>query len=132
MDHPFEMNAVMTKQPVTQGAERRTARREALNVEVGFRSDTNFYTGFTCDISTGGLFVATHMLQPIGTSLTLAFALPNGHEIEVRGVVRWLRDPRDYDSDAVPGMGIQFEGVDEEDARAIREFMSLREPMFYA
>lgn len=55
--------------------ERRDLRRVQLNVGVGFRGDASFYTGFATDISEGGLFVATHMLQPIGSQLTLTFAL---------------------------------------------------------
>jgi uncharacterized protein (TIGR02266 family) len=82
-------------------------------------------------VSEGGLFVATHMLQPIGTSLTLTFMLPTGHEIVTQGVVRWLRDPRDENADAVPGMGVQFENLRELDARAIVEFMVVREPLFF-
>jgi len=123
--------AVHVGQPVGCGIERRASPRVELNVGVGFRSDTNFYTGFTCDLSEGGLFVATHMLLPIGTSLTLTFALPAGPEIVARGVVRWLRDPRDDSAEAVRGMGIQFESINRDDELLIREFMALREPLFY-
>lgn len=120
-----------TKHPVGTIDCRSTPRID-LRVGVGFRSDTNFYTGFTDDLSSGGLFVATHALQPIGTSLTLTFFLPGGREIVTVGVVRWVRDTRDYNDDAKPGMGIQFRGLKSEDADAIRAFIALRDPIFYA
>jgi hypothetical protein len=72
------------------------------------------------------------MLQPIGTALALTFSLPTGHEIAVHGIVRWLCDPRDDHADAVRGMGVQFEGLLDKDEEAIREFIALREPIFYA
>jgi len=117
--------------PDVHGVERRAAQRVDLNVGIGFRSDSNFYTGFTADISEGGLFVATHMLQPIGAELTLTFALPTGPEISVRGIVRWLRDTHDYNPAIPPGMGVQFQGIANADADRIREFVALREPLFF-
>ena len=113
------------------GIERRTAPRVEVDVAVGFRSESNFYTGFTEDVSQGGLFVATHVLRPIGTVLQLTFALPTGPEITTTGVVRWVRDPHDYHDDARPGMGVQFTDLDQEHEALIREFVALREPLFY-
>jgi uncharacterized protein (TIGR02266 family) len=112
-------------------ADRRTAPRKELHAEIGFRSDTNFYVGFTEDISEGGLFVATHMLRPVGEELELCFTLPNGHEVKLAGVVRWLRDPYDYSDEARPGMGVQFREVRGDDLAMIREFVALRDPMFF-
>jgi uncharacterized protein (TIGR02266 family) len=114
-----------------QGVERRRASRVALCIEVGFQSDSNFYAGFTEDISEGGLFVATHMLKEIGTELVLRFTLPDAHEISVVGVVRWLRDPYDADSDTTPGMGVQLRDLSADDLTMIREFLMLRDPLFH-
>ena len=120
-------------QPSTRGARCGASVGAASrpNVGIGFRRDSNFYTGFTADISEGGLFVATHMLQRIGAELTLTFALPTGPEISVRGVVRWSRDAHDYNSAIPPGMGVQFQGIPVEDAARIRELVALREPLFF-
>jgi uncharacterized protein (TIGR02266 family) len=115
----------------TPGIDRRTKARIELSVDVGFYSDSNFYQGLSEDLSEGGLFVATHMLRPMGTVLTLKFALPTGREITAEGVVRWVRDPRDASADAVPGMGVQFRKLGPADEQQIREFIRLREPLFY-
>jgi uncharacterized protein (TIGR02266 family) len=116
---------------VTGLVERRATPRVDLNVGVGFRSDASFYTGFTSDISEGGLFVATHMLQPIGSELALTFALPTGPEISVRAVVRWTRDPHDASSSTPPGMGVQLQALRPEDLERIREFIAVREPLVF-
>jgi uncharacterized protein (TIGR02266 family) len=126
-----DVSRTAAARPPLPGIERRTAPRVELQVGVGFHSDTNFYTGFTEDVSEGGLFVATHVPQPIGTRLRLTFTLPAGPEITGEAVVRWLRVPRSHDTETVPGMGVQFEGLEREHEALIREFIALREPLFY-
>jgi uncharacterized protein (TIGR02266 family) len=116
---------------VSGAVERRGAPRVELNVGVGFRSGASFYTGSTSDISEGGLFVATHMLQPIGSELALTFALPTGPEISVRGRVRWVREAHDCNSAMPPGMGVQFFALKIEDLERIRELVQLREPISF-
>ena len=118
--------------PERESDERRRHPRVDLHTEVTFTDHTNFYTGFAEDLSEGGLFVATYALEPIGTKISLKLTLPDEREVEVTGTVRWLRDPRDHNPDAPPGMGIQFEDVASDDMRAIHEFVALRAPLFYA
>jgi len=113
------------------GAERRVNRRVPLEAEIGVYSDSNFYTGFTQDISAGGLFVATYDLHPIGTSVEVEFALPDGHQLKVKGIVRWLRDPIEDTPGVFPGMGVQFAGLSPQDQQAIEEFIANRPPMFF-
>lgn len=113
------------------GAERRRAPRRVFETHVDFSSDSNFYTGFTEDISEGGLFLATWELKPLGSPIDVEFELPDGHLVRVRGTVRWLRDPRDDHPDTPPGMGVQFESLDPIDEEAIQMFLGIRQPMFY-
>ena len=61
-----ELRGPVAGAPGTSPDDRRQARRR-YQVEVGVASDHNVYTGFTEDISSGGLFVATHDILPIGT-----------------------------------------------------------------
>lgn len=116
------------------GAERRRSPRVRLETEVSFESETNFFTGFAEDISDGGLFVATYNLQPIGTEIEVSFTLPDGRLLNLSGKVRWVRDPRDFldtSGEQQPGMGVQFEGMTEDDKAAIAEFIAARSPLFY-
>ncbi len=111
--------------------ERRTSPRAELHVEVSLDSDTNFYQGFSEDVSAGGLFVATYNLAPIGTSFELEFTLPDGYVVRARAEVRWIRDLLDDVPDARPGMGLAFSALSEGDERAIGRFVNTRIPLFY-
>jgi uncharacterized protein (TIGR02266 family) len=113
------------------GAERRRSPRAVLATDVTFESTTNFFTGYAEDLSDGGIFVATYNLQPIGTAIELSFNLPDGHVVHAKGQVRWLRDPRDENLDAPPGMGIMFESLLPEDLEAVHAFIQARAPIFY-
>jgi uncharacterized protein (TIGR02266 family) len=108
--------------------ESRRARRHMVEIEVGIASESNFYLGFTENLSEGGVFVATYLTKPLGSHIEIALAFPNGKQMRVHGVVRWLRSAA---ADSWPGMGIQFESLTPEDEENIRQFLSLREPLFY-
>ena len=113
------------------GSERRTAPRVELEAEIGVYSDTNFYTGYSLDLSEGGIFVATYNLEPLGTEIELDFTLPGGFQVKARGVVRWLRDPIEAADDVTPGMGIQFRSLTDEQKAHLAAFIEERAPLFY-
>jgi len=110
---------------------RRSFQRIAISAEIGLQSDTNFFTGFTEDISMGGIFIATFDIKPIGSQVSISFTLPNGHVVMTGGIVRWVREYNPATPDMHPGMGIQFENVSDEDSKAIHKFFRQRSPMFY-
>jgi uncharacterized protein (TIGR02266 family) len=121
----------------TAGSPRRTlAEREYarldLEVAVDMASDHNFFTGFSCNLSGGGLFVATHRVMPVGTLLEVSFQLPDSDEPIVAQVeVRWVRDQNEL-SDCPPGMGLRFLSIDAEASARIQEFTErTREPLFH-
>ncbi|MEM9194148.1 MAG: TIGR02266 family protein [Myxococcota bacterium] len=118
--------------PQADGAERRRSPRVCLEADVNFAGHDNFFTGFSQDISEGGLFVATYQLQPIGTRVEIDFTLPDDTEIHATCEVRWVRDPRgEVERDVPPGMGLRFIELSSEHQNAIMHFLQLREPMFY-
>jgi uncharacterized protein (TIGR02266 family) len=106
---------------------RRTARR-TINVEVGVASHSNFYQGFTENLSNSGVFVATYAVQPIGAKVDIVLTFPKGEQIHLSGVVRWLREAA---GEHWPGLGVQFESLSPEAEARVREFIRLREPLFY-
>ena len=70
---------------------RRAARRAVrIHASIDMRSDSNFFTGFSMDISEGGVFIATVEPVPRGTPVELDFTLPGGRPLKVSGVVRWV------------------------------------------
>jgi len=109
----------------------RAHRRLALELEVTLQSDSNFYIGLTENLSDGGIFVATHLVQPIGTVVSLTLRLPNRKSpLVASGSVRWVREFSES-LEAPPGMGIEFEPLSADDARSIHEFLEARTPMFF-
>jgi uncharacterized protein (TIGR02266 family) len=117
--------------PETPREEMRRTRRAHIVTELNLHSGSNFYTGFTHDISEGGVFVVSYLSEAVGTTVTLDLGFPGGVGIHARGVVRWVREPRDYDDGEPPGMGIQFVDLDDEDRALIREFVENRAPLFH-
>jgi len=117
--------------PPPPARERRARERFEIAADIGFHSATNFYTGYSADISDGGLFLATYDLLPVGTELTISFMLPEGYQVTTRGHVSWLREPREADTDIRPGMGISFDSLAKDDYEAILRFTGRRPPLFY-
>ncbi|MGI5861053.1 MAG: TIGR02266 family protein [Myxococcales bacterium] len=117
--------------PVAPAHERRLSPRARLQTEVTLGSDSNLFTGFSSDISRGGIFVATCQIMPLGTRVEVGLELPEGTRIEVRGVVRWSREPNDRFPEVFPGVGIQFTELEEESRRALEAFAARREPLFF-
>jgi uncharacterized protein (TIGR02266 family) len=98
---------------------------------VDLESESNIYTGFTNDVSEGGVFIATDDLLDLGTRISIEFSLPDDpRPVRVRGSVRWLR-VENPNSDFPPGMGIQFLDLADDDRHRIARFVELREPLFY-
>jgi uncharacterized protein (TIGR02266 family) len=111
--------------------ERRSEPRIKVEAEVGFQSDTNFFMGFSEDVSSGGLFIATFDTRPLGSAMSVNFSLPSGHLISAEGVVRWVRVYNDTAPEISPGMGVQFETISSGDIKAIQEFIRRRPAIFF-
>ncbi len=111
--------------------ERRQAHRARIAVEIGLRTETNFFVGFSGDVSEGGIFLTTVSLLPIGTAVTLSFSFPGGLEVEAEGEVAWTRQGVTFDSELSAGMGIRFTRLSDEALATIQEFASIREPIFH-
>ena len=108
-------------------AERRSAARKGLTVEVTMESDSHFFTGLSGDLSRGGVFIATYQRLSVGDDVYLHFVLPSG-EVRVRGRVRWSREAS---GDRGPGFGVSFEDIPDEAKKAIEAFCDERPPLFY-
>jgi len=66
------------------------------------------------DLSAGGVFVSTATPAPVGTTVKLLFALPEG-EVRVEGTVRY--------ADATKGMGVEFTRMGTADGARYRELL---------
>jgi uncharacterized protein (TIGR02266 family) len=111
--------------------ERRNHLRAELEAEVSLESETNFFMGFSEDISEGGLFVATYDLLPVGSQIQIELALPDGYVVRAIAEVRWVRDLRDESDGVSPGLGLRFVELQPTDRDAITQFVQARAPIFY-
>lgn len=130
MTHPQITVADPGHRPEPQ--EQRRDPRAQLVTAVNIFSDSNFYAGFSSDISEGGIFISSYILQPVGAEVEVSLGLPGGHEINATGTVRWVRDPHDLEHSEPPGMGIEFNDLDERARSLIGQFVAeIREPAFH-
>ncbi len=107
------------------------AKREDVEVNIGATTESNFYVGFSGEISEGGVFLATYDTLPEGTLVNALVTLPGGFETKVKGHVRFVRDSMDFDSEAEPGIGIQFESLDAKTRELVMRFIKKRAPLFF-
>ena len=115
----------------TPGGTGRSNSRVPLQTQVDLSSDSNVFTGFSTNLSEGGLFVATLKVLPVGTPVDLTFGLPGKVRISVHGEVRWIREIDDRTPDVFPGLGVRFVDLSPEAAQALHRFVGEREPLFY-
>ncbi len=116
----------------SETSERRTQNRIDVELVVTIESDSNFFSGFSENISEGGLFISTYDYKPRGTVFELVFQLPDlDKKILTRCEVCWIREYNPSVPDMVPGMGVRFLDLDKEAQDSVLRFcQQLREPMF--
>lgn len=125
---PERIDAVVERPERIVGDQR--PPRIEVTLVVTVESESNFYVGFTENLSDGGVFVATHAPREIGCAVDLVIELSYQPPIRAKGTVRWLRQYSEV-NETVPGMGIRFDHLSTEDARRLHEFAKVRQPMFF-
>ena len=106
--------------------------RHPLCVEVNLESEHNFYTGFTENISSGGLFIATRDLLPLGVRTVVRFTLPDvSDEFELDCEVRWQRLEQAAGHGISPGIGVRFLNLGPDAEAFINRFLKKRETLFF-
>ena len=102
-------------------APRYTAR---LRVHYG-PNPQQLLADYTVNVSTGGIFIETLNLLPLGTELTIEFILPEPETtISTQGKVAWVNHPELIKNPNLPvGMGLQFLTISFDDMNAIREYI---------
>jgi hypothetical protein len=94
-----------------KGAERRRHPRTKKRYTVRFGIGDFTHTGYTQDVSEGGLYLMANTIFPPGTILQVQLEYPN-HRETIRGVVRWAKDlPPAFRRNMRGGMGLEFQAV---------------------
>jgi len=113
----------------TEKRDQRQSPRLKYEASVELESDDRFYTGFSRNISGGGLFVAVASPPPVGTRLTVRFRLPTHPDpVEAEAEVRWVRDGS---GDLMPGMGVRFLSLPDRVSAAIDQYLKQHESLFF-
>ena len=128
---PIPLSSPRRPGAAASGRERRGASRRSVEVDIGMQSETNFFTGFSMDISSGGLFVSTYDILPLDSEVNVNFSLPGGPMMSLSGLVRWVREYNDAVPDTAPGMGIMFEDLSAEQENDINAYLARSNPLFY-
>lgn len=94
------------------GRDRRRSERVDVLVRVDYKTVDELFSEFARNINEGGLFVETDTPPPPGSPVALQFQIPGSQDpIQVLGrVVRISQG----DAHEGPGMGIEFEDLDEQ------------------
>lgn len=116
-------------QPAPEARVSVPGERQQLEANVGATTESNFFVGFSGDISEGGVFVATYLTLPLQAKVEVLVTLPGGFESRIPGTVRFVRDPMDMDSE--PGIGVGFDRLDKQPRELILRFIRKRPPLFF-
>jgi uncharacterized protein (TIGR02266 family) len=107
--------------------ETRRETRFATRVEILYGpTPQRQLTGFTLNLSMGGIYVETGQLLEVNENITLVFSLPGQERIiRCRARVAWINVADQPKKPALPsGFGVQFNDIPLGDLHAIREYLT--------
>jgi len=110
--------------------ENRVFDRTAISLKIRLSEDSDDVSikFDTANLSVGGIFVKSSLLWKPGQVFNLSFTLPGSDkEIKVKGVVARSDDKYSIfteNDSSIPGMGIKFVGLSDEDRKIIQDFLS--------
>lgn len=105
--------------------ERRSYPRYAVTeMRVDYSDGDIFLFAPIANISEMGIFIRSANPMPVGTRLSLAFALECGVErLSLEGEVTWINPSRPGDPRNAAGMGVRFVALSAEQREAIVELV---------
>ena len=110
--------------------ERRTTTRVELKAKVTISSESNFFTGWSQNISEGGVFISCLAPPSVGSRVDVNLESDESAEpITISCDVVWIRP----ENGQPVGCGCRFTSINDIQAAQIRRLMdeAKREPLFY-
>ncbi|MDD2582416.1 MAG: response regulator [Desulfuromonadaceae bacterium] len=106
----------------------RKSPRYSTRLRILYNSDIypdRILSNYSVNLSTGGMFIETDDLLPVGSPLNIEFILPkDGRVIKCSGRVSWLNAPDAIIKQDLPaGMGLQFINLSLDDMDSLRNFI---------
>ncbi|MFZ5889490.1 MAG: PilZ domain-containing protein [Myxococcota bacterium] len=105
------------------------SRPSLAPLELEFDQSTQLYADLSGDLASGGLFVATYQMLPVGTRVELEIELSDWTRLCVYGRVAWQR-PVTQDG-AVPGIGVAFENLSPTALAALTSCCMSEPPLYF-
>ncbi len=87
-------------------SEHRKTQRVNKKIKSEVRTEDSITLSSSVDLSKGGIFISTPEPLGDGANVNLTIIIPGNGEIEVQGVVKWVRG--DETDKGKAGMGIEF------------------------
>ncbi len=105
--------------------EKRRASRMTSKLEVRYGDITSFISDYAMNISKGGMFISTKDPLKLNTLISVEFIIPDIKvPIKVKGRVSWINDPKQIKgTNLIPGMGIEFQELNDEDRKKLDNFI---------
>jgi len=100
--------------------------RYALHIKIRFGQERDkMFTDYTVNVNTGGLYVSSSRLLPVGTLLFVEFILPgNDKIINCKARVAWVNKGNSpIKRDLPAGMGLGFIGISLEEMNVVRDYI---------
>lgn len=104
--------------------ESRLAIRHLLEIEVAIECEGAKRVGFTENMSTGGVFVATYLSAKQGSKVVVQLTMMGGETVKLAGEARWQRPSS---SERWPGVGVKFDDSGPEHEARMHKLLSLRD-----
>ncbi len=111
---PMGRPGSVTQLSVPMPSERRSEFRRKIEVAVMYTSESLTFEAVARDLSRGGMFVATELLEPIGTDCRVVVLADGAPAVTFAARVAHVVDSASDDSAIPAGLGIQFTELDAE------------------
>ncbi len=106
---------------------RREHERLPITLTVNYRTDMDFLSAPTKDMSLGGMFLRTSSPLPEGTALDLCFDIPEGPiEFCVTAEIIWAVNSDEAGDEEDCGMGLKFINLNKERSKLLGEYINNR------
>jgi len=100
-------------------------KRKSERIKKGIKSEVfaeeHVTFSSTVDLSKGGIFISTPEPLAIGSEVSMSIHMPGHGELEVKGIVKWVRTDESESEKA--GMGIEFMNVDSDLKKKLDELV---------
>jgi len=91
-------------------SDKRKSERIKKQIKSEISSEEHITLSSSVDLSNGGVFISTPEPLENGSEVMMSIKLPHDEEVEVKGIVKWIRS--DESEGGRAGMGIEFVDLD--------------------